>query len=176
MGPLTRFEKIEGERPPREAPAREEPARFLATETPGPASPTQPDEVADGALARLPTLACDVCGEESSKFASHCQGCGSRLDSPAARALNLERLARFDAAAEAERQASSVRHTAAPPQVRTPEPEPLLGPHGPATWPRWAQGLAVAGVAALLFPKLLVLAVPGVLLWLAWRIFIRPWR
>jgi hypothetical protein len=175
MGPLSRFEKIEAERPPKDPEGPAEPARFLATETPGPAAPPAPDEVhpAEGALDRLPTLACAVCGEESSKFAGQCRACGSGLDTPEARALNLERLARFDAEAEVDRRARAAQLVAPPPEALAPEPEPLLGPHGPGTWPRWAQGLAVLGVLALFVPRLLLLAAPAVALWLLWRRFLR---
>lgn len=190
MGPLSRFEKIEAERPPREAEgAPREPGRFLATEAkgalPAPAGPpTRLDaeepglRTADGELDRLPTLACAVCGEESSKFASHCRSCGGSLHTEEAQALNLRRLAERDAEAEAQRLREAERLMVPGPGQQplvAPPPEPLA-PSGPASWPRWAQVLAVAGVVGLLFPRLLVFSLPGLALWLAWYFFRRHFR
>jgi hypothetical protein len=182
MGPLSRFEKIEAERTAREPSDAPEPRRFLATETPAPlAEPTPPpterfghpeDELrtADPELAWLPTLVCEVCGTESSKFASHCRACASSLESPAARAFNLERLARLQA------EAAAAAAPPAPPVVALEPPESVA----PAPdWgerlralPRWAQVLGALALLAVFGRRALVLALAAlaaVLLYRAWR-------
>jgi hypothetical protein len=177
MGPLSRFEKIESSRPAKEPEPATEPARFLATEVPGPppasggAPPVElPEEPrpADGDLDRLPTLVCDRCGAESSKFDTHCRTCGSRLDSPGARALNLERLAGFDAdaaeqTARAEAQLRGLQ--AASPQVLGTPRRGL----GLQVWLSWALGLALLAALPRWAQVLVTLGALGALVWRAWR-------
>lgn len=187
MGPLSRFEKIEAERPPRESGPRPEPERFLATEAPQALAPpvapvTRVDgaepglRTADGELDRLPTLVCDLCGVESSKFSDYCRGCGASLSSEGAVALNLERLRKLEAEAEAERLRAAERLAApgpaevVPEAPRAPDPETLYQTFKPWAWP-----LSLGLVAMVVMPRLALLAVGGVAAWAVWYVFLRPW-
>jgi hypothetical protein len=116
MARRSRFENLERDRPERAAEPRSTGLeRFSEAAAPAPRhaaeaarSGTEPLArfTADGAqalatdddaLARLPSLECPACGLEGGKFERRCRRCDAALDGPDGRALNLRRLAAFDA-------------------------------------------------------------------------------
>lgn len=109
MSRASRFDKLEGKR---RSPAEQKSGATLERFTEVPAPPprgelvpssqpalerfasdgTDAVRINDDELTALPSLECPACGGQAGKFDVSCFNCGTRLDTPAARAHNLARL------------------------------------------------------------------------------------